>query len=206
MSKIVWEVLKKAERANHKYIKKVGSKYFYTQEQIDSFKLTKKSDGYYYMDEMKITNDPKKAEAFEEKVKEHKDVGKAPLKVGQKVQIKSSHLRSLGRGVVGTIKEIGEDFVRVVNEAGNVFRVPASALTFAKSIYSVDEILEELEKGFRRKGFGFGGPKKARKASTPMGSVKVQNGKRYMKTEKGWKVMKSIRLTIPIKSKDTEES
>ncbi len=201
MSRIVWSVLEKAERANHKYIKKVGDKYFYTQEQIDSFKLTKKADGFYYMDETKITNDPEKAEAFEEKVKEHKDVGKAPLKVGQKVQIKSSHMGSLGRGVVGTIKEIGKDFVRVVNEAGNVFRVPASALAFAKSVYTVDEILESLEKGSRHKGFGFGGPKKARRASTPLGSVKVQNGKRYMKTEKGWKVMKSIRLTIPVMMK-----
>lgn len=143
-------VLLKADRAVHKYIKKVGHRYFYTQEDLDSFRLTKRDDGFYYMDNQRITQDPDKAKQFEENVREHKEVGKAPLKVGQKVQIKTSHTRSLGRGVVGTIKEIGKDFVRVMNEAGTTFRVPQSALAFAKScsdsyrILKPSEILEAL--------------------------------------------------------------
>jgi hypothetical protein len=64
----------------------------------------------------------------------------------------------------------------------------------------------EKAKGPRTKGFGFSGPKKAKKVGMPLGSVKVKDGKRYMKTETGWKVMKSIRLTIPVKPKETEES
>lgn len=67
------------------------------------------------------------------------------------------------------------------------------------------EVLEKA-KGHHGKSFGYSGPKKAKKVGTPLGSVKVQNGKRYMKTEKGWKVMKSIRLTIAVKPKETEQS
>lgn len=48
----------------------------------------------------------------------------------------------------------------------------------------------------KNKSFGYTGPKKARKASLPLGAVKVKDGKRYMKTEKGWKLMKSIPLVI----------
>lgn len=124
---------KSEDRANHKYIKKVGDHYFYTQDEIDKFSLTKKSDGYYYMDETKVTNDPEKAKAFEAKIKGGKDVHTPSLKVGQKVQIKASQSGSLGRGVVGKIKELGKDFARVVNEAGDIFRVPTSALAYAKS-------------------------------------------------------------------------
>lgn len=124
---------KSREWQNHKYIKKIGNKYFYTEEEIRNFSLQKRSDGFYYMDETKITNDPEKARQFVEKVREHKPAERT-VQVGEKVQIKTDHRGSIGRGVVGVVKEIGEDFARVMDAAGRVFRVPTDALVFARSM------------------------------------------------------------------------
>jgi len=58
-----------------------------------------------------------------------------------------------------------------------------------------------LEKAKGGKSFGYSGPKKARRMGSPMGSVKVKNGKKYIKTDKGWNVMKSVCLAIPVMMK-----
>ena len=57
------------------------------------------------------------------------------------------------------------------------------------------------------KGGGFKKPsmhKKARISKTPVGSVRVENGKRYVKTDKGWSVLKSVQLILPVTPKDEE--
>lgn len=124
---------KSKEWANHKYIKKVGNKYFYTEDEIRNFSLTRKADGFFYMDDVKITNDPEKARQFEEKVREHKSAHNE-VKVGEKVRISENQRGSLGRGIVATVKEIGDDFARVMDEAGRMFRVPKMALAYARSM------------------------------------------------------------------------
>lgn len=132
MKKSLYLRLNKADRPQHKYIKKVGNKYFYTANEIKNFKLTKKADGFFYMDEQKVTNDPEKAKQFEEKVREHKPAGKI-VGVGDKVQIKPTAKGSLGRGIVAKVKDISDGIARIVNETGKVFRVPISSLIYAKS-------------------------------------------------------------------------
>jgi hypothetical protein len=132
LKKSLYLRLNKADRAQHKYIKKVGNKYFYTDNEIKNFKLTKRADGFFYMDEQKVTNDPEKAKQFEEKVREHKPAGKT-VGVGDKVQIKPTAKGSLGRGIVAKVKDISDGIARIVNETGKVFRVPTSSLIYAKS-------------------------------------------------------------------------
>jgi RNase H-fold protein (predicted Holliday junction resolvase) len=139
--------LKKShEWQNHKYIKKVGNKYFYTEDEIRNFRLQKRPDGFYYMDETKITNDPEKARMFEEKVREHKSAERG-VSIGDKVQIKTDHRGSVGRGIVGVVKEMGDDFARVMDAAGRMFRVPTTALVFARSIVVVDPYMVKSDDG-----------------------------------------------------------
>ena len=145
---------KSREWQNHKYIKKIGNKYFYTEEEIRNFKLQKRSDGFYYMDETKITNDPAKARQFEEKVREHKSVEKR-VQVGEKVQIKTDHRGSVGRGIVGFVKELGDGYARVEDAVGRMFRVPTEALVFARSQQEDGAtLIKSVVWGLRKSGDG----------------------------------------------------
>lgn len=138
--KVAAGMQKSREWSNHKYIKKVGNKYFYTEEEIRNFKLQKRGDGFYYMDETKITNDPEKARLFEEKVREHKSAERS-VQIGEKVQIKPDHRGSVGRGIVGFVKEIGDGYARIEDAVGRMFRVPTEALVFARSQPDTEEVL-----------------------------------------------------------------
>jgi len=99
----------------------------------------KKTDGGW----VNLTKDKAKAQAYSAKNKEVtgssigakklKTFTKRPhIKTGARVRI-SSTASSIGKGIIGTIKEIGDDFVRIVDEAGKVFRVSQAQLAIAKS-------------------------------------------------------------------------
>jgi len=101
------------------------------------FTVKRFSDGNYHMKVpgkgwMKLGKDRARAEEFARK--RRAGGGEKPqAKVGQTVRIRGSGRGSLGRGVVGKIKEIGQGFVRVADEAGRVFRVKTPALALAKA-------------------------------------------------------------------------
>ena len=65
--------------------------------------------------------------------KDEKKVSHNNIKVGAKVRINST-AKNVGRGVVAKIKEVGKDFVRVVDDMGRVFRVDSQQLAYAKSL------------------------------------------------------------------------
>lgn len=138
--------LKKSEHLQHKYLRKEGDKYIYSENEEKQSGLEKRADGFYYTEGIKISKDKEKAEQYLENKKKRKEGSDKPIiKVGEKIRIKPNAKtgelrRHEGRGVIATIKEIGKDFVRVMNEAGDMFRVPIHAVEFAKSIMYIDKL------------------------------------------------------------------
>lgn len=97
-------------------------------------------DGFYFDGKAKISNNYEKAKKYADK----KDSGSSgssvkSIKVGDKIRVKSN-AKSNGkvtehkaRGMIAKVKEIGDKFVRIVDETGKVFQVNKMALEFAKS-------------------------------------------------------------------------
>ena len=100
--------------------------------------LTKKADGWWYRGEAKITRDDKKAEEFAKKTTKKED-SKPEIKIGATVRVKPGATTREGhkiRGAIAKIKEVGADFVRLIDESGNMWRVNTMALETAKSMES----------------------------------------------------------------------
>jgi HK97 family phage portal protein len=104
------------------------------------------ADGFWYQktgtgEWIKLGKDKRKAEAFAAKKKQKQSqpakTGKKPtLAVGHKVRVKptdKSTLASGARGLVAKIKEVGDGFVRLVDDAGKIYKVNQMALEVAKS-------------------------------------------------------------------------
>lgn len=145
--------------ASHKYVKRTGVpgnyKYWYrtpegkivegaNPEKPVSGKavgtkigeLEKRADGYWYKGKIKVTDSDEKAMKFSEGAAGSEQKTTPPeIKEGAKVRIKSTSKGASGkaRGIVGTIKEVGKDFIRLADESGNVYRVGKDALEMAKS-------------------------------------------------------------------------
>ena len=97
-------------------------------------------DGFYFDGKVKISNDYEKAKKYIEKKQSKGNGGsKSSIKVGDKIRVKG-HAKSNGkvtehkaRGMIAKVKEIGDKFVKIVDETGKVFQVNKMALEFAKS-------------------------------------------------------------------------
>ena len=126
-----------------------GRKSYFREDPRDKKAKEKIVDGYVYRqtgpDKWVKLGKADKVQKFSEKEAERKDTRKikgeahktdksAKIKEGAKVKVKSSS-RNLGgaAGVVGKIKEVIGDAVRIVSESGDIFRVPVSDLAFARS-------------------------------------------------------------------------
>ena len=70
------------------------------------------------------------------------------VKEGAMVRI-SAGASNVGKGIVGKIHEIGDNFVRIMDEAGNIFRVQQHQLAMAKSRQSLKAYV--LKKILQRK-------------------------------------------------------
>jgi len=149
-----------------------GKQGYFREDPRDAKKKEEKIvDGYVYRktgpDKWVKLGKPGKVQSFAEKeeskkgsrkIKEEaaKTDTKAKIKEGQKVRVKQSS-RNLGgaAGMVGKIKEIVGDAVRIINDAGEIFRVPQHELVYAKSIaydwiYSPKLLLKsELKTGIK---------------------------------------------------------
>lgn len=100
--------------------------------------IQKRPDGFYIQHGgrwLKVGKTREQAEEFIRRRHEHKqpEEKKPTADVGETVRISAAASGSLGRGIVGRVKEIGEGFARIVDEAGRTFRVPERALAYAKA-------------------------------------------------------------------------
>lgn len=100
--------------------------------------IQKRPDGFYIQHGgrwVKVGKTREQAEEFIRRRHEHKqpEEKKPAADVGETVRISAAASGSLGRGIVGRVKEIGEGFARIVDEAGRTFRVPERALAYAKA-------------------------------------------------------------------------
>ena len=105
-------------------------------------------EGFYFDGKTKITNNYEKAIKYSENKKQN---GKFPsnekknVKIGDTIRVKA-HAKSDGkitehkaRGMVAKVKEIGEKFVKIVDDTGRIFQVNKTALEFAKSQIFVND-------------------------------------------------------------------
>jgi len=138
--------LKKAV-GSHKYIRKEGDRYIYDEPTgpkgggslqgkpgtIGNLKLM--PDGYYYQNQLKITNDPQKAKEYINKKQGREElVRKLAPQIGSIIRVKGTS-KNIGRGIVAKVAEIDKENkeARIKDKEGKYYRVKLSDLSVAKS-------------------------------------------------------------------------